>query len=208
MLEGITSWVTNSIAGLGYLGIVIMMAIESANIPLPSEIIMPYGGFLVSKNPAAYSLMGMGLAGAFGCLVGSVVSYWIGSWGGRPFVMRYGKYFLITRRDLDRADRWFAKYGDFAIFLSRLLPVVRTFISFPAGISKMNFWRFSVYTFVGSFPWCLMLAWVGKILGDRWDTIKGYFHGADVLIIGALAIMLILYVYHHIRAASEPGEAE
>jgi len=211
-LEAVTHWITTNISYLGYWGIVIMMGIESACIPLPSEIIMPYGGFLVATQPERFSLWWMGVAGAAGCVWGSLVAYWAGMYGGRPFIEKYGRYILIRRRDLDKADAFFAKYGDWAIFISRLLPVVRTFISFPAGIARMNFVRFVVYTFLGSLPWCLALAYVGKLLGDRWDTLKSYFHGADVLIGLAIVILLALYVWHHIRGADEstkePSESE
>jgi len=203
VLHTITAWVTTNIAHLGYWGIVIMMGIESACIPLPSEIIMPYGGFLVATHPEQFSIWGMGVAGAFGCVLGSMVAYWAGQFGGRPFVERYGKYILIRHKDLDKADAFFTKYGDWAIFISRLLPVVRTFISFPAGISKMPFWRFIVYTFLGSLPWCIALAYVGKLLGDRWDTLKQYFHGADVVIGVAILIMLALYIWHHVKSDAE-----
>lgn len=211
-LEAVTHWITTNISYLGYWGIVIMMGIESACIPLPSEIIMPYGGFLVATQPERFSLWWMGVAGAAGCVWGSLVAYWAGMYGGRPFIEKYGRYILIRRRDLDKADAFFARYGDWAIFISRLLPVVRTFISFPAGIARMNFARFVVYTFLGSLPWCLALAYVGKLLGDRWDTLKSYFHGADVLIGLAIVILLALYVWHHIRGADEstkePSEPE
>lgn len=202
-MEAVTHWVTTNISYLGYWGIVIMMGIESACIPLPSEIIMPYGGFLVATQPDRFSLLWMGVAGAAGCVWGSLVAYWAGMYGGRPFIEKYGRYILIRRRDLDKADAFFAKYGDWAIFISRLLPVVRTFISFPAGIARMHFARFIVYTFLGSLPWCLALAYVGKLLGDRWDTLKSYFHGADVVIGIAIAVLLALYVWHHIRGADE-----
>ena len=184
---------------MGYLGIVIMMAIESASIPLPSEIIMPYGGYLVFMHPERYSLLNMGIAGAVGCVVGSVAAYWVGMYGGRPLVEKYGKYVLIRHRDLDLADSWFARYGDWAIFFSRLLPVVRTFISFPAGVAKMNFPRFVIYTFIGSFPWCLMLAYVGKMLGSQWQSIRTYFHGADVIIGVLIVIAFAFWLWHHLK---------
>lgn len=203
ILAPVTHWVTTSIAHLGYYGIVIMMGIESACIPLPSEIIMPYGGFLVATEPHRFSLLGMAIAGALGCVWGSAVAYWAGKYGGRPFIERYGKYILIRHKDLDKADRFFDKYGDWAIFISRILPVVRTFISFPAGMSKMRFGRFLIYTFVGSLPWCFALAYVGKRLGDNWDSIKQYFHGADVIILAVFAVLIGLYVYHHIHSDRE-----
>ena len=204
IIVAVTTWITVSITQLGYLGIVIMMGIESACIPLPSEIIMPFGGYLVYKHPDQFNIWMMGVAGAAGCVWGSVVAYWAGMYGGRPFVEKYGKYILVRHKDLDRADAWFQKHGDAAIFFSRLLPVVRTFISFPAGVSRMHFWRFVVYTFVGSFPWCLGLAYLGQVLGNKWDTeLKKYFHGADVVIVVVLGVMIALYVYHHIKSDKE-----
>ena len=144
-----------------------MMGIESACIPLPSEIIMPFGGYLVYSQPAKYGIWMMGVAGAFGCVLGSVLAYYVGMLGGRPLVEKFGKYILIRHKDLDKADAFFEKFGDWAIFISRLLPVVRTFISFPAGVSKMPFWKFIIFTFLGSLPWCIVLAWIGKALGPK-----------------------------------------
>lgn len=200
ILSAVTHWITNSLNQLGYWGIVLMMGIESACIPLPSEIIMPFGGYLVYENPAKYSVWMMGISGALGCVWGSAVAYWAGMFGGRPFIERYGKYILVRTKDLDKADRWFAKHGEAAIFFSRLMPVIRTFISFPAGVSKMHFWRFLVYTFLGSLPWCLGLAWVGKAVGPKWDEVlKPYFHDAHIVIVIGLAAVISLYVYHHLR---------
>ncbi len=209
-LHTVTTWVTTNISALGYWGIVIMMGIESACIPLPSEIIMPYGGFLVATQPERFSIWWMGVAGAAGCVWGSVLAYWAGKYGGRPFVEKYGRYLLIRRRDMDKADRFFAKYGDWAIFISRLLPVVRTFISFPAGIARMPFWRFIIYTFLGSLPWCLALAYVGYLLGERWDTLKGYFHGADMIIGIVIVAFIALYIWHHVHGDKdyEPDKNE
>jgi len=204
VLHHITQWITANITHLGYSGIVIMMGIESACIPLPSEVIMPFGGYMVYKDPAQYSIWWMGVAGALGCVWGSMVAYWAGKFGGRPFVEKYGRYILVRHRDLDKADMWFKKHGEAAIFFSRLMPVVRTFISFPAGISRMHFGRFIVYTFVGSLPWCLGLAWVGKALGNQWDTrLKAYFHKADVAIVAVLLALFALYIYHHVKSANE-----
>ncbi len=204
ILHHITHWITVNITHLGYTGIILMMGIESACIPLPSEVIMPFGGYMVYKDPAQYSIWWMGVSGALGCVWGSMVAYWAGKFGGRPFVEKYGRYILVRHKDLDRADAWFKKHGETAIFFSRLMPVVRTFISFPAGISRMHFGRFIVYTFAGSLPWCLGLAWVGKLLGNQWDTrLKAYFHKADVAIVLVLVALFVLYVYHHIKGAKE-----
>jgi membrane protein DedA with SNARE-associated domain len=131
--------------------------------------------------------------------VGSVPAYYLGLYGGRPLVEKYGKYVLISHRDLDLADRWFERYGDWAIFFSRLLPVVRTFISFPAGVARMNFTRFVIYTFSGSFPWCLGLAYIGMKLGENWDTLGVYFHRFDIIIGIVIALGVLYYVWHHLK---------
>ncbi|HOF42673.1 MAG TPA: DedA family protein, partial [Candidatus Moranbacteria bacterium] len=145
IIEILATFIIASISMLGYSGVVLMMAIESACIPLPSEIIMPFAGYLV--HTGEFSLFWVSFAGAVGCVLGSVLAYWVGIWGGRPFIEKYGKYVLITKHDLDLADRFFQKYGNTAVFVSRLLPVVRTFISLPAGIARMNFPKFVIYTF-------------------------------------------------------------
>jgi len=208
IIHSVTHWVTSSISDLGYLGIVIMMGIESACIPLPSEIIMPFGGYLVATQPDRFSVWWMGVAGSGGCVWGSLVAYWAGKFGGRPFIEKYGRYILVRHRDLDRADAWFQKHGDAAVFFSRLMPVVRTFISFPAGIARVRLGRFIAYTFLGSLPWCLALAYAGKMLGDRWDTLGKYFHGADVVIVAVVVILAALYIYHHVTSDREYRKAK
>jgi membrane protein DedA with SNARE-associated domain len=207
ILKPIVIWTTGTIGALGYFGIVLMMAIESACIPLPSEIIMPFGGYLAQAHPDKYSILGMGIAGGIGCVVGSWLAYWVGYFGGRPLVEKYGKYILLKKRDLNAADRFFAKYGDWAIFISRLLPVVRTFISLPAGISRMPFWRFTIYTFLGSVPWCYMLAWAGWKLGSKWSELKKYFHQADAVIVALIVIGMAFWLWHHLRPDSEEEAA-
>jgi len=140
LIEILASLIIATISSSGYTGIILLMAIESACIPLPSEIIMPFSGYLVFRGD--FGLLSVGLAGGFGCVVGSIPAYYLGAYGGRPLIERYGKYVLISHRDLDTAERWFDRWGDWAIFFSRLMPVVRTFISFPAGVARMNFPRF------------------------------------------------------------------
>jgi membrane protein DedA with SNARE-associated domain len=185
------------ISRMGYLGIVATMGIESACIPLPSEIIMPFSGSLVSSG--RFTMLGVSLAGALGCVVGSVLAYAAGYYGGRPFLERYGKYILLSKRDIDNAEKWTKKYGDIAIFVSRLLPVIRTFISLPAGIARMNFTKFILYTFLGSLPWCWALAYVGKILGDHWNTLGRYFHQADIVIIAFILIGAGIFIWHKFK---------
>lgn len=182
---------------MGYFGVGLMMAIESMCIPLPSEIIMPFAGYLVYQGQ--FTLLGVSLAGAIGCVVGSVLAYWAGIYGGRKFIEKYGKYFLITKHDLDIADRFFEKYGASAVFFSRMLPVVRTFISLPAGIAKMNFTKFVIYSFVGSLPWCWLLAYIGQKLGSEWDTLGVYFHKLDIAIGVCIFVGLVWFVRRHLN---------
>lgn len=185
------------ISSLGYGGVILLMAIESANIPLPSEIIMPFSGFLVAQG--AFNLWLVGLAGAVGCVVGSIFSYGLGAWGGRPLVEKYGKYIFVSHHDLDLTDRWFQKHGEVTVFVGRLLPVVRTFISFPAGIAKMNFGRFVIYSFLGSFPWTLALAYIGQKMGENWEKIRVYFHGFDWVILILIVLGIVWWIGRHIR---------
>lgn len=197
ILEALASFIIAVISSMGLPGIVLLMGIESACIPLPSEVIMPFAGYLVFRGE--HSLWGVALAGALGCVIGSVPAYYLGMYGGRPLIERYGRYILMSPRDLDLADRWFARHGEATVFFARLLPVVRTFIAFPAGVARMEMKRFLVYTFAGSLPWCLGLAYVGMELGERWPVLKGYFHKFD-LVIGALLLAgLVWYVRRHVR---------
>jgi membrane protein DedA with SNARE-associated domain len=193
----LAEFIIHGISALGYWGIGLMMAIESACIPLPSEIIMPFAGYLTTGG--RFTLWGVTLAGSIGCVFGSVLAYWVGYWGGRSFVEKYGKYILITGHDLDIADRFFNKYGGSAVFFSRMLPVVRTFISLPAGIARMSFWKLVVYTFAGSVPWCYALAYLGKKLGDKWDTLGVYFHKFDIVIGIIFVIGLVWFVRRHLK---------
>jgi membrane protein DedA with SNARE-associated domain len=195
------SWlIVLTISTLGYSGIVLLMAIESACIPLPSEIIMPFSGYLVSTGQM--NLWLVGFAGAVGCVLGSLVAYWVGSKGGRPLIEKYGRYVLVSSHDLDLADRWFSNYGEIIVFVSRLLPALRTFIAFPAGVARMNLKRFVIYTFAGSLPWCLGLAYIGQKLGEKWnkdDTLKTWFHRFDFLI-GIAAVLLVgWWIWRHVR---------
>jgi len=193
----LTTFIINGISTLGYWGVGMMMAVESACIPLPSEVIMPFAGYLVFSG--RFSLWGVAVAGALGCLVGSVAAYGVGIYGGRGFIEKYGKYILISHHDLAVADNFFNKYGSIAIFFSRLLPVVRTFISLPAGIAKMNFNKFIIYTFVGSLPWCLALTYLGQKLGEHWDILGVYFREFDVAIVAIIIIFIVWYIWRHIK---------
>ena len=197
LLGLLAGFITATILKLGYGGIVLLMAVESACIPLPSEIILPFSGYLVATG--ALALWAVALAGASGCVLGSLVAYYVGAKGGRPLVEKYGRYVLVSHHDLELADRWFQRHGDITIFIGRLLPVIRTFIAFPAGVSRMAMGRFVLYTFVGSYIWSWGLAWVGMKLGQQWDTLGVYFHRFDALIGIALLLAIAWYVRRHLN---------
>lgn len=185
----------------GYLGIVLLMAIESACVPLPSELVMPFAGYLVSNG--TFDLYLAATAGALGCNLGSIVAYEAGKRGGRPLAERYGRYLLIGPGELDAADRFFARFGPAAVFVGRLLPLIRTFIAFPAGVARMPLLPFHLYTFAGSWPFCFALTWIGMKLGRAWNAdprIKAVFHSADALIGVAVAVAIGLFAWHKLRA--------
>lgn len=194
----IGSFAINVITGSGYGGIFLLMALESALIPIPSEIIMPFSGFLVFEEK--FSFLAVVLWGTIGNLIGSIAAYFLGFYGGRPLLEKYGKYVLISKHELDVADRWFSKYGSLSIFFSRLLPAVRTFISLPAGIAKMPFLKFCVYTFLGSLPWSFVLTYAGIIMGENWKGLEVYFRKFDWLILILGVISLGIFIWHKIRA--------
>lgn len=202
----LSGFIVAVISALGYSGIVLLMAIESACIPLPSEVIMPFSGYLVYTG--RFNLWAVGVAGALGCVLGSLVAYWVGMHGGRRLIERYGRFILISTHDLDLADRWFARYGEIIVFASRLLPVVRTFIAFPAGVARMNLSRFILYTFAGSLPWCLGLAYIGQKLGEEWDkneTLKSWFHRFD-FVIGIIGLLFaVWWVWRHVKNSRAEG---
>jgi membrane protein DedA with SNARE-associated domain len=205
LTDTITTLITNLYATAGLAGIVLAMAIESCCIPLPSEIVMPLAGVMLAEGKLLTgvnswsSLVLVALAGATGCLIGSIAAYGIGYAGGRPLMLKYGRYVLISQHDADKADRFFQRWGSATAFFSRLLPVVRTYISLPAGIAKMPFVKFCIFTFLGSFPWCLLLAYVGTVVGHNLSTLGPIFHTFDVFIIVALVILVALYIWRHIR---------
>jgi membrane protein DedA with SNARE-associated domain len=188
-------FVKSVVAATGYGGIAILMGIESACIPLPSELIMPFAGYLVYAG--TMKLLWVATAGAVGCNLGSLVAYEIGSYGGRPLVEKYGRWILMGRRELDWADRFFLRWGYVAVFIGRLLPVIRTFIALPAGIARMPRGRFHIYTFLGSWPWCLALAYFGMKMGENWRELGKYFHQFDRAIILALLAGIAWFVWAH-----------
>jgi membrane protein DedA with SNARE-associated domain len=200
LIAWMAGWITAGISAAGYPGVVLMMAIESACIPLPSEVIMPFAGYLVATG--RFTLVGAATAGAIGCNLGSVIGYYIGARGGRPLAEKWGRYIFISRHDLDVADRFFARWGGPAVFIARLLPVVRTFIAFPAGVARMPQVKFHVYTFIGSWIWCYGLAYVGFKLGERWNTDPA-FHALirqlDVVIVLAGLVLFGWYIWWHVK---------
>ena len=201
ILGSLTQAIVAVIAAGGYGGIVVLMAIESACIPLPSEIIMPFAGYLVSAG--RLNLYLVATAGAIGCNVGSALAYAVGRYGGEPAIKRWGRYLLISPHEVERAQAFFARWGAATVFIARLLPVLRTFIALPAGIARMPLVRFHVYTFAGSWPWCLMLAWIGKKLGDRWNSdqrLHAIFHRADAVIVAIVLIAAAWFVWSRVRA--------
>ena len=188
-------FIKSVIAATGYGGIALLMAIESACIPLPSELIMPFAGYLVFEGKL--SLFWAATAGAIGCNLGSLVAYEIGFYGGRPLVERFGSYIFMGRRELDWADGFFRRWGQAAVFVGRLLPVIRTFIALPAGIARMPRGRFHLYTFLGSWPWCFGLAYLGMKLGENWRSLGQYFHKFDAIIGAVILLGVGYFVYSH-----------
>jgi membrane protein DedA with SNARE-associated domain len=196
ILATLHHFVVTVISALGYPGVALLMGIESACIPLPSELIMPYAGFLV--HVGRFNLWLAALAGAIGCNLGSVIAYEIGFYGGRPLVEKFGRVIWLSRHELDMADRLFLRHGGITILISRMLPVIRTFIALPAGVARMPRARFHLYTFIGSFPWCLGLAYVGLLLGEKWDTdprLKMWFHRFDAVILAVLIVGTVWFFY-------------
>ncbi len=201
MLEQISSSIIHLIQSTGYLGIFILMTLESALIPIPSEITMPFAGFLAAQGSLSFTLVVF--AGAIGNLMGSLIAYYIGYFLEENVILKnvkkYGKFVLISEHDLEKANKWFGKYGDRIVFLSRLLPAVRTFISLPAGIFEMNIWKFSIYTFIGSLIWSLFLTYIGFYFQSRWNVLEQYFRKFDFLILGVIVILVLLYLNHKLK---------
>ena len=194
----LTNFITQTISSLGYTGVALLMAIESAAIPLPSEIIMPFAGFLVESG--RFTLVGLSIAGAVGSVIGSVITYALGYYGGRPLIIKYGRYVLISEHDLHLTEKFFQKFGKLSTFIGRLLPIVRTFISIPAGIGKVPFGSFVIYTFAGSAIWSYLLAWLGMRLGENWHSLESYFRKFDLLIGLVIIFLVIWWVRRHFKA--------
>jgi len=197
IINAIANFVTSVISHLGYPGIFLLMALESAYIPIPSEIIMPFSGFLVSSGEMNFWLVVA--VGSVGNLAGSFLAWWVGWRGGRPLVEKYGKYILLSQNDLESSDRFFKRYGEGTVFFSRLLPVVRTFISLPAGIAKMDNKKFLLYTLAGCIPFTALLTYAGLVLKDNWNALQPYFHKFDLIIALLIILAIIWFIFRHIK---------
>jgi membrane protein DedA with SNARE-associated domain len=200
ILAPVAAFIISVISAGGYVGIALLMAIESACIPLPSEIIMPFSGYLVWRGDL--DLVWVATAGAIGCNLGSIPAYALGKYGGRPAVERFGKYVLMNMHDLDLAERFFDRFGAAAVFIGRLLPLIRSFIAFPAGMARMRQLRFHIYTFLGSWPWCFALAWIGMKLGERWHSdprVARVLHSLDAVILAVILAGIGYYLWHRLR---------
>lgn len=206
LLSSVSALIVATIAALGYGGVILMMAIESACIPLPSEVIMPFSGYLVSTG--RFSLNLVAIAGALGCLLGSYAAYYVGASGGRWALERYGRYALIAPHELEIADRFFARWGGPAVFFSRLLPVVPTFIAFPAGVARMRLLPFTIYTLLGSYIWCVVLAYIGMKMGQHWNTLAPYFHRFDGVIAAVLAAGAVAVIYSRVKGIRAADNSE
>lgn len=200
LMTSVSAMIVAAISALGYGGIVLLMAIESACVPLPSEVTMPFAGYLAASG--RFDLQMVAVAGAVGCLLGSYLAYYVGASGGRWFLERYGRYVLIAPHELETADRFFERWGGPAVFFSRLLPVVRTFIAFPAGVSRMRILPFTIYTLVGSYIWCLALAYAGMKLGEHWKSLAPYFHRFDGVVAALIVAGAAAFLYNRLRGVA------
>ncbi|MGZ4908880.1 MAG: DedA family protein [Halobacteriota archaeon] len=200
IVETIRTFIITTIEQLGYAGVFVAMLLESAGVPLPSEVIMPFAGYVAWDGKL--TLIGVTIAGTLGCLAGSLVLYFVGAYGGRPLLDRYGKYVLIRKSELDRADRWFAKHGEITVLVSRVLPIVRSFFSLPAGMTHMNITKFSLYTTLGSFLWCLALAYVGFFLGPSWSDVVRLLRYFNIIVIIGIVVLIGYLVYNRKRIAA------
>jgi membrane protein DedA with SNARE-associated domain len=193
MFEWIEHFIVDVLGQYGYYAVFVLMVLESALIPIPSEVTMVFGGFLVSRGELSFFWVGM--VGAVANVIGSWLAYWLGYVGGRPLIRRWGRYVFLREHELDRAHDWFERHGEVTVFVSRLLPVVRTFISLPAGVARMPFGKFTLYTFLGCLPWSFALAWAGVLLGDNWETFIRYGEpisiGIGVVLVGLVGWWLI-----------------
>lgn len=200
----IVLFLQNLIQAIGWAGIVVAMALESACVLLPSEVTMPLAGWMLiqAKGLSIWHTFWAGWWGAVGCTIGSIFTYWVGAKGGRPLLEKYGRYVLVRQHDIELADRWFTKYGEHTAFFSRLMPVVRTFISLPAGVARMNFPKFTVWSFVGSFIWCWVLGWAGYVFGEHWERVREVMRPFDVPIVIVVGGLCGLFIYRRLKSSA------
>lgn len=200
IFEFITELILRGMDFGGYTALFLLMALESMIAPIPSEVVMPFAGFLVVQGK--FTLLSVALISAFGSVFGSLLSYWIGIFGGRRFILKFGKYLLLDESHLQWTEQFFKKYGEKTIFISRFIPVVRHLISIPAGIGKMRIGRFMAYTFAGGLIWNTFLAWVGVKLRERWEIVHNYSSQIDYVMVGILVIVFVWFVYRHVKKRS------
>ena len=207
-------FLNNLYGAVGYLGVMLAMGIESAMVPLPSELILPYAGFLVSDPGQLEPLTGQTwnfwivvVAATVGNTLGSLVAYAIGAYGGRPFLERYGKYLLIRPHEIELADGFFARHGAATVFIGRLLPVVRTFISFPAGVARMPLGKFIIYSTAGAFIWSCLLVYAGTILGANWVQIRHALQPFDLAIALGVVALVVLFIWWRLGMPGRPGRS-
>ena len=205
VFEALERFMTGVIGDYGYYAVIILMILESACIPIPSEVTMVFGGFLVSRGRLDFFWVGM--FGTLANVLGSWLAYWVGLVGGRPLIERWGKYIFLRKHEIDRAEVWFEKHGEAAVFVSRLLPVVRTFISLPAGVAKMPFAKFTLYTFLGCLPWTFALTWAGFLLGENWETFLKYGEPVSIAIVLLLVAALVWWLVKRARARNRASLA-
>lgn len=203
--EQIVLFLQNLIQTIGWAGIVLAMAVESACVLLPSEVTMPLAGWMLiqAKGLSVWHTFWAGWWGAVGCTIGSIFTYWVGAKGGRPFLEKYGKYVLVRKHDIELADKWFSKYGEHTAFFSRLMPVVRTFISVPAGVARMNFVKFTIWTFIGSFIWCWVLGWAGYVFGEHWREVRELMRPFDIPIVIVVGTLVGIFIYRRLKGRKE-----
>jgi membrane protein DedA with SNARE-associated domain len=202
LFKGLFDWYSQSLDSGGYWLVALLMAMESTVVPLPSEFIIPPAA-IVAQRTGSMSLAGIVIAGALGSWAGATAMYWVSRWAGRPLVLRYGKYFLVPQEKVEKAERWAAQFGSFGIFASRLLPVVRHLIGIPAGIVRMPYGKFSLFTLIGSGLWCAVLCWVGLEAGQDEKLMQGELHRVALWLFGALAVLGAIYwafVHRHMQA--------
>lgn len=206
-MHSLSGTIIHIVSTWGYAGVFFWMAVGSACIPIPSEVIMPFAGAMIVTQ-AMFNFHALAFAGALGNLAGSIVAYFVGVWGGRPFLQKYGRYVLIRQRDIEKADRAFERYGEAIVFFGRMVPFIRAFVSLPAGISRMNFVRFCIYTFFGGLVWCYLLTWLGLKLGQHWALLSVYFHKADIVVGVVIVALVALWLWHHLRPEAPASTPE